>query len=496
MDVLLANSYHMIHDRKGERIEGPYAPLGPLYLAAVLRERGFDVGYFDGTFSKGYHEFEEVVKRERPACVGVYNTVISRASAAAMIAIAKKHGVPVVSGGPDPSATPDTYLDLGADAVGVGEAEMTAPEIVEAFRGERDLGSVAGLRYWKDGEKAATIPRARIDDLDSLPFPARDLLDWQKYAAATRKFHGKSQLTVMTARGCPFECTWCCKPIFGRKYRHRSAESVAREFEHVKETYAPDSIRIADDVFTIAKKRAVETCDAIVARGAEIPFECLTRVDLVDAPTIEALRRAKCWRIYYGVESGSQRVLDSMKKGITIEQVDRASALTRGAGIEQYWFLMYAYPPEDVPDILATLGLLRRHLPEAWGITVSYPLPQTEFYDLVSERMDGQMVAWEKTRDNKVMWDTEFGSAYYRACVYAAHAVYRAGRLAEGSPNAATRALDRAVGASAELGVRALARVMRRRRRATKREGAAPPAAPPEKPARAPAIPLGLRAGK
>ncbi len=461
MDVLLANSYHLVHDRKGERIEGPYAPLGPLYLAAVLRERGFDVGYHDGTFSAGYHEFEERLRRERPTVVGVYNTVISRRSALAMIAIARKLGVPVVSGGPDPSVAPEVYLAAGADAVGVGEGEFTAPELVEAFRGERELASVAGIAYRDAGEVKATVPRPRVDDLDRLPFPARDLIDWRKYEAATRRYHGKSQLTIMTSRGCPFECTWCCKPIFGRKYRHRSPESVAAEFRHVKETYRPDSIRIADDVFTIDKKRAVAICERLIADDAAVPFEALTRVDLVTESVLDALKAAGCWRIYYGVESGSQRVLDSMKKGITIEQVHRVSGWMKARGIEQYWFLMYGYPPEDAPDIVATLRLLRRHLPEAWGITVAYPLPKTEFFDLVASRMDGQPVAWERTRDNKVLWDNDFGSMFYKGAIYGAHAVYRASRLARDRPSAVTRALDRAVLFAVETGVTAVARIIK-----------------------------------
>ncbi|MEK6988160.1 MAG: radical SAM protein [Candidatus Thermoplasmatota archaeon] len=444
-DLLLANSYFMAYDRKDERIEGPFAPLGPLYIAASLRKEGLKPAFFDGTHARSLQDFGNTLDAVRPRAVGLYATVISRDVALKMAHMAQARGIPVVAGGPDPSSAPHVYLQGGhVDAVARGEGEVTGIELARHFAGlgSGDLHEIQGLSIMEHDSLVHTPDRPYVQDLDSVPYPARDLVDWPAYAETTRRFHGASQTTVMTARGCPFRCTWCCKPIFGEKYRHRSAKNVVGEMLELKERYKPDMIRFADDIFTINRKKFLELADAIEAADAQIPFECLSRVDLVDREILERLRDIGCRKVLYGVESGSQRVLDSMKKGTTVEEVHEISRLTRKLGIEQYWFLIYGYPPEDVHDLRLTVDMVRRLQPDDYGITVAYPLPKTEFYETVRHSMrEGEH--WRMTRDNVVLYKNRYGSWFYRAAIYGTHFVYRSKRAAMRHPNALTKAIDR-----------------------------------------------------
>lgn len=445
-DVLLANSYFMTYDRKDEIIEGPYAPLGPMYIASCLREAGFRPGFFDGTHASGLRAFVRALDEHRPGFVGIYATVVSRHLALQMAQAAQDRGVPVVAGGPDPSAAPEVYLESGnVDVVARGEGEVTGVNLARHFleSAPGDRHDIAGIAFREDGEIVATPDQPYVENLDTVPYPARDLMDWPAYEATTRRFHGVSQLTIMTARGCPFQCTWCCKPIFGMQYRHRSAEDVVGEMLELKARYNPGMVRFADDILTINRRKFLALADAIEAAEAQIPFECLTRVDLVDEEILQRLRDIGCLRVLYGVESGSQRVLDAMKKGTKVEQVHRISRLTRAKGIEQYWFLIYGYPPEDVHDLRMTVDMIRRLEPDDFGITIAYPLPQTEFYETVRHSLrEGEH--WRKTRDNQVLYRNKYGTPFYKAAIYGTRLVYWTKRLAVRRPGPVTRALDKA----------------------------------------------------
>jgi len=444
-DLLLANSYFMTYDRKDERIEGPFAPLGPLYIAACLRQAGMHPGLFDGTHASGLSAFATMLDARRPSAVGIYATVVSRHIALKMATLAKRRKIPVIVGGPDPSSAPEVYLQGGdVDVVARGEGEETGIELARHFAGDEpsELHAIRGLSFRDDGRIVHTADRPYVEDLDRVPYPARDLTDWGAYAATTRRFHGVSQTTVMTARGCPFQCTWCCKPVFGARYRHRSARNVVGEMLELKARYRPEMIRFADDIFTINRRKFFELADAIERADAAIPFECLSRVDLVDEEVLERLRDIGCRKILYGVESGSQRVLDSMKKGITVEEVHEISRLTRALGIEQYWFLIYGYPPEDIHDLRLTIDMVRRLQPDEYGITVAYPLPSTEFYETVRHSLrEGEH--WRMSRDNIVLYNNRYGSWFYRAAIYGTRLVWHSGRIATARASTMAKAIDR-----------------------------------------------------
>jgi len=176
------------------------------------------------------------------------------------------------------------------------------------------LEQVRGILFRKDGRAVRTPGRPSISNLDSLPWPDRDVLDMDEYFTAWKSHHGESSVSLITARGCPFHCAWCSSEVFGHTHRQRSPKDVVDEMLMLKSRYNPDIMWISDDVLTINKKWTLEFVKEVKSRGAQHPYECLSRVDLVDREILQGLRETGCFRIWYGAESGSQKVLDSMRK--------------------------------------------------------------------------------------------------------------------------------------------------------------------------------------
>jgi anaerobic magnesium-protoporphyrin IX monomethyl ester cyclase len=250
--------------------------------------------------------------------------------------------------------------------------------------------------------------------LDRLPFPARDLIDIERYRQAWRSKHGFFALSIIASRGCPFRCNWCAKPVFGRLYHQRSPSHVVDELVILQREFRPDRLRIVDDIFPLNKKWLKAWHAAVLERQAVIPFECLSRVDLVDVPTLRLLKEAGCWKICYGAESGSQRVLDAMDKGIRVEETYRAAAAMREVGIRTYFFIMLGYPGEEWSDIELTRKLLRETLPDEFSVSVAYPLPGTKFYEQVRDRL-GDRQDWAYSSENAVLFrHGRYGTRFYR----------------------------------------------------------------------------------
>ena len=296
-------------------------------------------------------------------------------------------------------------------------------------------------------------------DLDHLPFPARDLVDVDRYQTAWRAAHGFSSLSVIAGRGCPYGCTWCQKSVFGRSYRMRSAESVAEEMRQIKERYNPDQIRVVDDVLGVDRRWLRQWHDALLAQDAVIPFEALSRVDLVDEELIRLLKEAGCRRLAFGAESGSQRVLDAMHKGTKIEQVYRTAELCRKHGIETYFYIMLGYPGEEWEDIEATVKLLRDTHPSEFSSTVAYPLPGTEFYEQVKDRLV-RATDWEHSAENRLLFKRPYSTRFYRWTQRLLRKEWQAARLKHGEWHASP--VQRARLEASRLTARAAVEALRR----------------------------------
>jgi len=287
---------------------------------------------------------------------------------------------------------------------------------------------VAGI-CWRDadGRLIRTAPRELIRDLDALPFPAWDLVDVARYRAIWRERHGYFSMNLATTRGCPYHCNWCAKPIYGQRYTARSPEHVVREMAWLKRAFAPDHLWIADDIFGL-KPGWIDRFAALVGCGdTAIPFKCLLRADQVTPAIAHALGRAQCRTAWIGAESGSQRVLDAMEKGTRVDQIADATRWLHDAGIEVGFFLQFGYPGEQREDIEQTLEMVRRCRPDDIGVSVSYPLPGTTFYQRVQAQL-GQKQNWVDSNDLAMMYRATYVPDFYRALHALVHTEFRARR--------------------------------------------------------------------
>ncbi|HYR08147.1 MAG TPA: radical SAM protein [Longimicrobium sp.] len=458
--VLLAHSYFLSYDPKQVQKMKPYPPLATLITASVLRERGHDVRLFDAMLSDGVEEFTRLVADLRPAAVGIFEdnfnfltkmcTVRMREAALTMIAAARTAGARVALNGSDASDRPALYLAAGADAIVVGEVEETAAELFAAWAADADapLDGIHGLvlpAAGGPGEVRRTPPRERTRELDSLPFPAVDLVDAERYRAAWTGAHGRLSWNMVTSRGCPYRCNWCAKPIFGKRYTQRSPATVASELQHLRETVGPDHIWFADDIFGLTAPWIEGFAREVTARGARTPFMMQSRANLMTPATVAALREAGAEEVWMGVESGSQRVLDAMDKGTSIAQVRSATRALREHGIRSGWFVQLGYLGEEWDDILLTRDLIRDEQPDEIGVSVSYPLPGTGFYQIVKRQL-GDKRNWTDSGDLSMMFAGTFDTGFYREVRDLLHAEvegYRAGRAAEADVQLRWAELDR-----------------------------------------------------
>ena len=428
VDMLLANAFHLAYDPVERKIMEPYFPLGTLYIASALREAGHSVALYDGCFQDSLAAFEAALQEHRPRVAGICALNTTRRAAMATGRTARAAGVPVVFGGPDPTSRPEEYLRGGADRPGdvvvMGEGEETVVDLLPRLlaRGAQPppavhhaLDCVPGIAYVDpDGAVVRTGPRPAVQDLDALPYPAWDLVDLDRYRDAWRQRHRYFSMSLITSRGCPYGCNWCAKPVFGRAYRVRSPQSVCAEQAWLKVRFAPDRIRIVDDIFGLNRKWLAEWHQQVLAGDAHVPFECLSRVDLMNPDSLRQLKEAGCRKIFFGAESGSQQVLDAMDKGIEVEETLAAARMTREAGIETHFYIMIGYPGEGPEDIDRTVSMLRECVPDTFSASVAYPLPGTPFYERVKDRLVTDH-DWAYSSENLLLFRRDrYSTLFYR----------------------------------------------------------------------------------
>ena len=378
MDVLLAHAYFLDGDAEEQRIMRPHPPLGLLYLSSYLKTHGVDVGVFDGTFRR-LEDFDDLLRQQRPPVVGIAVNLMTKRNALRMVSLARAAGARVVLGGPDPPYYADEYLNAGADVVVVGEGEQTLLELLQTSNPSRVHGIVS--------REGRTPPRAQLPDLDAQPFPDRAAVDSARYMAAWRSRHGFAPISLITARGCPYTCTWCSRSVFGTSHRRRSPQNVADEVEHLVERYHPDRLWYADDVFAMHRTWTIQYAAELQRRQIRLPFECISRAERIDDAVADALAELGCWRVWIGSESGSQRLLDAMQRKVTVERVQAACALLRRRQIRVGMFIMLGYDGERRADLESTIEHLKRAAPDVFLTTVSYPIKGTPYYDSVASKI-------------------------------------------------------------------------------------------------------------
>ena len=436
VDVLLTHSYHLYYDRKQVRKMQPYPPLGTLYAAALLRQKGFSVALFDSMLEDPAEGFPAALRRHQPKVVAIYEDNFNflskmclsrmREVAFGMVDAASLAGAKVVVHGSDSSDHPAEYLARGADYVLVGEAEWTLLELVENLitTSHREPANIPGLVFTRNcaGRVTRSPRRPLMRDLETLPFPARDLIDVERYRDAWRKAHGFFSLNLVASRGCPFRCNWCAKPIYGDSFHARAPESVAEEMRQLHENFGADHLWFADDLFGINNRWVQEFALEVTKRNCAIPFKVQSRADLVsNDEAVPAFAKAGCVEVWMGVESGAQKILDAMEKGIRVGQVLAARENLKRHGIRACFFLQFGYPGETWTDIQKTIQLVRRSRPDDIGVSVSYPLPGTKFYQRVREEL-GAKSNWVDSDDLAMMFKGAYTTEFYRAVRDALHA--------------------------------------------------------------------------
>ena len=389
MDILLSHGYFLAEDAHEQQIMKPYPPLGLLYISSHLKACGFRVDIFDSTF-RTLADFTDYIRRNRPPLVGLYCNLMTRQNILRMIAICREVGARIILGGPEPVSYAREFLLTGADLVVVGEGEQTLAELIPILQqhSHPDLNQVSGIIFQgADGQPVTTPPRALLPDLSAQPWPDREAIDLEQYLETWATHHGVRSTSLITARGCPYTCTWCSHTVFGHSHRRRRPAEVADEVEYLVERYRPDQLWYADDVLTIAPRWFLRYAEELRRRGLRVPFECISRADRLDEKTVDALADMGCTRLWLGSESGSQRVLDAMKRKADVTDVQAKTRLLRSRGIEVGMFIMFGYEGEEIADIEQTVDHLKTALPDVFLTTVAYPIKGTPYHETVSERL-------------------------------------------------------------------------------------------------------------
>ncbi len=394
-NIVFVHSPLSLEKRYGKLAQAGYTepPFGLCYLAAVTRQQGFRTSIVDAqALNLDLRETIDAVLSSTPDYVGITITTQLVISAVALANELKKikPEIIVIVGGAHITALPERTLNDNPcfDFAVVGEGENTLSELLDALEAEKDLKQVSGLviRQSPDGV-FFTGKRAAIKNLDELPYPAFDLLPnmAEYYRISTQSVERLPALSLITSRGCPGKCTFCDTSVHGHVPRAHSAEYVANLMTMLSKDYGAKTIFFDDDNFLIYKPRLRELIKILEERRLDLTWSCMGRVDMVDLETLQIARSGGCWQVMYGIETGSQRILDFYKKNITPEQVERALKLTRQAGLRTKGFIMFGNPLETTETLKTTIEFIK-HLPlDDVSISFFTPFPGSEIYDEVDK---------------------------------------------------------------------------------------------------------------
>lgn len=352
-----------------------------LYLAPFLKDDGHDVTYLEGLF----YSLETTIGKIReinPRIIGVTLTSVDWENSRWMINELKKNfpEVLIVAGGIHPSLWKEKCFEecSGIDVIAIGEGENTMRELAGCIEKEEPLEKVNGLMFKKGDRLVTTEARCITEDINTLPFPSHELADIASYNPSPTFYKSLPHANIIGARGCPYHCTFCHTE---RHVRMRSASNIADEIEILYREHGVTDIAFWDDTFTLSRARAMDFCREMIDRNIRVDWAVNARVDSIDRELLEEMKKAGCWRVLYGIESGVQKNLDTLKKGTTIEQIERAVELTAETGIEAYGTFMFGIPGETYEEGLQTIDFACS-IPLDFAVFVNLtPLPGTEVYE-------------------------------------------------------------------------------------------------------------------
>lgn len=433
--VLLTNSYFYKYDPKQWKVGQPYPPLGTLYAASFLQSHQYTVEVYDSNLVDDHMDIASTFDQCNPDVFVIYDDgfnyltkmCLSRMQDATfdMIKYAKSKGKFVIVNSSDSTDHYQEYHDNGADIVIHGEGEETLLELCNQLKNNLDPTDILGISYVKDNLVLKNPARPVKKDLDTLPMPAWSLIDIEPYRKIWKDQGHYFSLNIATTRGCPYKCNWCAKPIYGNRYNSRSPENVLNEIEYLIDNYQVDYFWMCDDIFGLKPGWVQKFNQLKEERGLAFRYKIQSRVDLMlKEDNLDALSSSGADMIWVGAESGSQKILDAMDKGTDVEQIYTATKLLKERNVKVAFFLQFGYLGETWDDIRKTLKMVLDLMPDDIGISVSYPLPGTKFYDRVKKDMKGKK-NWVDSDDLDMMFENTYPAIFYKTLHRYIHNRYR-----------------------------------------------------------------------
>lgn len=463
IDILFTHSYFYKMDAKQWQNQTPFLPLGTIYAASFLREQNYKTALFDVGLVDSPKELKPILKKEKPRFLVIYDDGFNyltkmcltnmREACFEMIKLGKEQNCTVIISSSDSTDHAEKYIEKGADFIIYGEGETTLLELVDVLskkgREKRDerkeerlqatsnklqtnqsfdfisLQEVNGIIYKQNDSIHKTKPRKNLRSLDDLTFPAWDLININAYKEIWKNSKQPFALNLATTRGCPYHCNWCAKPIYGQRYNSHSPERVVEMIAYLSKNHQVNRFWMCDDIFGLKPNWVQEFSDLLKENKLKISYYIQSRADLLlKENNIDALVESGLEEVWIGAESGSQKILDAMDKGTTIAQIEESTKLLQRKNVNVAFFIQYGYLGENKEDINKTIALIRRLKPANIGVSVSYPLPKTPFYEKVKQQFTGKE-NWKDSDDLALLFKSTFNEAYYRKLQRYTHKEFR-----------------------------------------------------------------------
>ena len=433
--TLFSHSYYYQLDAKQWKNKMPFPPLGTLYAASLLRKHNYDVSLFDTNLLNSPKSIVPVLEKTQPKYLVIYDDGFNyltkmcltkmREACFKMIDFGKKNNCIVIVSSSDSTDHYEEYLEKGADFIIKGEGEITLLELLEALEKKSSLQAVKGIAYIFENEILTTEKRNVLNNLDELPLPAWDLIDMDSYKNVWKQSRQEFTLNIATTRGCPYKCNWCAKPIYGNSYNAHTPRYIVNQISFLQKTFGVKRFWMCDDIFGLKPNWVQEFATELENQQLKISYFIQSRVDLLlKEDTIDALAKSGLEEVWVGAESGSQKILDAMDKGTKVEEIYKATHLLKSKKIKVAFFLQFGYLTENQSDIDKTIAMIKELKPNNIGISVSYPLPGTKFYEKVKD--DLKLKAnWEDSDDFEMMFKGTYSTKYYKKLQRYVHKQFR-----------------------------------------------------------------------
>lgn len=435
MTIFLTHSYFYQLDPKQWNNKTPYPPLATITALSMLQQANYETKFYDVALDESPQKCTAQINQSAAQVVVIYDDGFNyltkmcltnmRYACFELIKAAKAIGAQVIVSSSDSTDHADLYHATGADIIIHGEGERTLLECLDQLKKAESIKAIAGISYLNDGNVVKTAPRVSVKELDELPTANWSAIDIPAYKAIWDKSKFPFTLNISTTRGCPFKCNWCAKPIYGNRYNSRSPERVVEEMKQLHDQYGVKHFWITDDIFGLKPGWITRFNALMKEHQLSIHYKIQSRADLLmKDETIKELAESGLEEVWIGAESGSQAILDAMDKGITIEEINQSTQLLQKRGVRVAYFLQFGYLGETAADIEKTIRMVKTNQPDDIGISVSYPLPGTKFYDVVKEQL-GTKSNWEDSDDLDLMFKGTFNSAYYKSLQRYVHHTFR-----------------------------------------------------------------------